>query len=345
MPTSNSRNPKSAFKSVLDPDPFLPENGKLFSIDLMKQNRDYHLQGWPITVVDIPIYQQQKCYFHSHDSMEIGIITEGRAVHVMDGKRTEVHPGDVLLIPPKRNHAYDAVEGDELKRNIVNINGRKYEEVCIPLGILNILYDHRKLPIPLLDGQSIPLYSSFFPNNVEEMTYTADPIMHIPDPAMMEFIRSCANELHKEEIYPYMGNLFGSTIRLLNLILTLLRNSNIHSAPYETVADQQLGTILDFVNANYMKKFTVGDLARKCFISPRQLQEKFKKYTGRSISDYVVRKRIEAAELLLKKGIQSIQEIAFNCGFNDFSYFSKKFREITGKTPREYRNNSFEKII
>lgn len=342
MPNSNSHNSEDSSSNILTPYTIIPYNGQLFSLDLMKMNHDSHLLGWPVTVVDIPIFGQGKCYFHSHDSMEIGIVTGGRGIHIMDGTRVEVHPGDVILVPPGHSHAYDAVEGDELTRHVVKIQGRECEVVCIPMGILNILYDHRKLPIPLLDGQSIPLYSSFFPNNVEEMTYTADPIMHIPDPAMMEFIRSCANELHKEEIYPYTGNLFGSTIRLLNLILTLLRNSNIHSAPYETVADRQLGTILDFVNANYMKKFTVGDLARKCFISPRQLQEKFKKYTGRSISDYVVRKRIEAAELLLKKGIQSIQEIAFNCGFNDFSYFSKKFREITGKTPREYRNNSYQ---
>lgn len=323
----------------------LPKSGMVFSIDLMKLDHDYHLQGWPITVVEMPMYKQERRYFHSHDSMEIGIVMEGRGIHIMGGKNVEVHAGDVLLVPPGHMHAYDAVEGDELKRNTVRFKDSDYDEVCIPMAIVNILYDHRKLPIPLLDGQNIPLYSYFFPNRVEEMTYTTAPIMHIPEQSTLEFVRSCARELHKEEMYPYTGNLFGSTIRLLNLILTLLRNGNINYSEKEPVVDKQLGNVLAFVNANYAKRINVEELARMSFLSIRQLQKRFKKYTGRSISDYVVRKRIETSKMLLAKGMQSIQEIAFDCGFNDFSYFTKKFREITGMTPRDYRNSAAEGVI
>lgn len=318
--------------------PYHPLPGMVISIELLKENRNCRLEGWPITVVEVPFYEQAQRDFHSHDGMEIGIVTEGQGVHIMDGKRVEIHAGDVLLIPPGHQHGYDAIEEKEIKRGIFTNKGVDYEVPCVPMSIVNILYDHRKLPIPLLDGQNIPLYSFFFPNEVVEMTYETKPIMNISDPSILEFIRFSASELHKEEVYPYTGNLFGSTIRLLSLVLMLLRNGNINYSPNDTTVDTQFGNVLAFVNANYAKGINVAELAKMSFISKSQLQKKFKKYTGLSISDYVMRKRIETAKMLLKKGMQPIQEIAFDCGFNDFSFFAKKFREITGTTPRDYRN-------
>lgn len=303
----------------------------------MKSDHDYHLNGWPVTVVDIQMGEQNRRLFHSHDSMEVGIVTAGRGIHVMKGEKVEISIGDVILVPPGRTHGFDLVDGDEMMDFTTYRLGKEVKESGIPMGILNILYDHAKLPIPLLDGQSIPLFSKFFPIDFDVSSYGASPVMHIQNPVVMDFIRTSASELHKEEMYPYSGNLFGSTIRLLNVILTLLRNSNLAPVEENMAPDKQLGNILCYINANYTKDLKVPDLARMAYISTRQLQDKFKRYTGRSISDYIICKRIECAEMLLLKGTQSIQEIAFNCGFNDFSYFSKKFREIAGVTPREYR--------
>lgn len=315
----------------------MPNN--VFTIDLMKSSHDCHLDAWPVTVVDVPFGEQNRCLFHSHDCMEIGIITQGRGVHIMDGERALLNKGDVILVPPGRNHGYDVPEGDSLIFNRIVKDGREMDDINIPMGIINILYDHTKLPIPLLDGHNIQFFSKFFPVKVSESTYTAGAIMNISDPKIMDLICYCAKELNNEELYPYAGNLFGSTIRLLNLILTLLRNNNMSVDNENIDSDKKLGNILAYVNSNYMNECKVPELARKFYISTRQLQEKFKKFTGRTISDYIICKRIECAQLLLNKSTQSIQEIAFDSGFNDFSYFSKKFREITGVTPREYRKN------
>lgn len=314
----------------------------VFTIDLMKSEHDYHLSGWPVTVVNMPYGEQCQRLFHSHDSMEIGIVTSGRGIHVMDCKRTEIKTGDVILVPPGHTHGFDLVDGDKLLQFPHVVHGKDVIDICVPMGILNILYDHTKLPIPLLDGQNIPLFSKFFPINHADLSYTSAPVLHLQDKEVLKFVCACAEELHNEEVFPYSGNLFGSTIRLLNVILTLLRNSNLKPSEEAMAPDKQLGNMLSYINANFMKDLKVPELARMSFVSTRQLQEKFKKYTGRSISDYIISKRIECAELLLKKGTQSIQEIAFDSGFNDFSYFSKKFREITGKTPRDYRKSITE---
>lgn len=54
---------------------------------------------------------------------------------------------------------------------------------------------------------------------------------------------------------------------------------------------------------------------------------------------YVSHRRIEAAKEMLSESSSSIAEIAAMAGFKDSFYFSKKFKQITGLTPRQYRHN------
>ena len=53
---------------------------------------------------------------------------------------------------------------------------------------------------------------------------------------------------------------------------------------------------------------------------------------------YVSRIRVEAAKEMLLESPLSIAEIAARTGFQDGFYFSKKFKQLTGMTPRQYRN-------
>ncbi len=65
---------------------------------------------------------------------------------------------------------------------------------------------------------------------------------------------------------------------------------------------------------------------------------RFREETGFGISDYVKAARIERAKVLLKTSDSSIQEISDKLGFTSRNYFTRTFREVTGKTPIEYRN-------
>ena len=54
--------------------------------------------------------------------------------------------------------------------------------------------------------------------------------------------------------------------------------------------------------------------------------------------DYVIRLRLKNAATLLEHSSIGITEIAFQCGFNDSNYFSRKFRDMMDVSPRDYRN-------
>ncbi len=58
-----------------------------------------------------------------------------------------------------------------------------------------------------------------------------------------------------------------------------------------------------------------------------------------SVIQYLISYRLERACHLLLHTTESVTDIALNCGFENISYFIRKFREFTKETPKEYRSN------
>ena len=72
-------------------------------------------------------------------------------------------------------------------------------------------------------------------------------------------------------------------------------------------------------------------------VNSSYLSTLFKKETGTTLTEYVNRKRIEHALLLLNSTDMQIQMIAQYCGIHDVNYFTKTFKKVVGHTPKEYR--------
>lgn len=83
---------------------------------------------------------------------------------------------------------------------------------------------------------------------------------------------------------------------------------------------------------------TVKYLADKIHLSPNYLSDLLKKETGMSAQDHIHYYLIEEAKNILLNSNNSVSEIAYSLGFEYPQYFSKLFRQKTGKTPLEYRN-------
>ena len=72
-------------------------------------------------------------------------------------------------------------------------------------------------------------------------------------------------------------------------------------------------------------------------VNPSYLSTLFKKETGYTLTEYVNRKRIDHAIFLLNSTDMQVQTIATYCGIPDVNYFTKMFKKMIGKTPKEYR--------
>lgn len=99
----------------------------------------------------------------------------------------------------------------------------------------------------------------------------------------------------------------------------------------------RLDEVLGFLRRNKAEPVTLEAAAAVAKMSPKSFCRFFKANTGKTLVEYLHELRIGEACRLLLESDKTISETAFECGFNNLSNFNRRFREIKGVTPREYR--------
>lgn len=95
----------------------------------------------------------------------------------------------------------------------------------------------------------------------------------------------------------------------------------------------QLKKVLDYMEANYSSPVTLEQLSASVNMSPKYFCRFFYHMTHRTPIDYLNYQRIEHASYQLATTDASVTEVAYNCGFNDLSYFIKTYKKYKGITP------------
>lgn len=93
--------------------------------------------------------------------------------------------------------------------------------------------------------------------------------------------------------------------------------------------------IKDFISEHLHEDISLQDVADKMFFSTVYFSRFFKKQTGETFSNYLLRIRMEHAVKLLQKNMK-VTEISEACGYHDPSYFSRIFKEYYKYTPKDY---------
>jgi len=93
-----------------------------------------------------------------------------------------------------------------------------------------------------------------------------------------------------------------------------------------------------YLNNNLCSQNLLKELGKLCGISERHINRIFFQKYGISIKKFVVRERLKAASHELLNSQKAIKTVALECGFNNFSYFTRHFRAHYNLSPSEYRN-------
>jgi AraC-like DNA-binding protein len=102
--------------------------------------------------------------------------------------------------------------------------------------------------------------------------------------------------------------------------------------------------VVDFIEAHIDQPIRLEHLSAAAAVSPFHFHRQFKKSTGVTPHQYVIRMRIKRAQALLAESDLPLIEVAARVGFTDQSQFTNNFRRLTSMTPKVYRNAVFDGV-
>lgn len=120
------------------------------------------------------------------------------------------------------------------------------------------------------------------------------------------------------------------------LLIYIYRHIKLDFSHYDSISFSTILKAENILSVNYYKKISLKQLADDLSVSPSLLSHSFKKITGMSVMNYLLACRIAEAKSQLIKTDMPIGQIAEQCGFSDFSNFSRIFKKMTGYTPSQY---------
>jgi AraC-like DNA-binding protein len=99
----------------------------------------------------------------------------------------------------------------------------------------------------------------------------------------------------------------------------------------------KLRQVTDFISDNYGRDIKLAALAQVAGMSSFHFAREFKRTTGTTPHQYLIKFRIERAKALLAKRDLPLIEVSLRSGFSHQSHFTRLFRRVTGTTPHSYR--------
>ncbi|MFC4304502.1 helix-turn-helix domain-containing protein [Cohnella boryungensis] len=229
-------------------------------------------------------------------------IEQGTGILMLDGKRYRLGKAAGFLIHPSSVYELEADEGGELE--------------CY-LAIFRV---QRVVGVEGNDGHPVEL-SPAFP--------LAGKLNIQPLGQWLKQLRALyANRVQEQEL-----DAFKQHIRLQELLYYLFsRNAQASSdQPYAAIS-----RTLDALHADITQPITVEQLARMANLGVRQYTYLFKELTGLTPSEYVAKLRIDQAKKQLLFTSDSLNAIARQVGFHDVYYFSRRFKQLVGQSPKHY---------
>lgn len=252
---------------------------------------------------------------HWHPEMEFTKITEGDALYSINLQEYHVAAGDFIFVPPgilhsARIHPQGRMTSDTFVFHL-NLLGNSSADICT-LRYFTPIADGT-LCIPQVISKDTPLY-----------------------PAVEQFF-SRLSAAHAEKAFGYELEVKALLFELLHSLLTRAEGRRTEQSANHI---QRLKLIFDYIHTHYAEEISIERIADLCCISPSHFMHFFKEKSGTAFGQYLTQYRLRQSALLLRQNAD-IAETAYACGFNNLSYFYKRFREYYHMTPREFQKASY----
>lgn len=144
-------------------------------------------------------------------------------------------------------------------------------------------------------------------------------------------------ELNLEKfLYDDISSKFSNIAEIFDYLIQLLSTEEAEQEELiqipKTVSD-----LKQYLYRHYDEELNLTRISREFFLTPAYLCEIFKKFTGCTITGYLLKIRMEKASALLLDTEASLVDIAAQVGYNDYNYFCRLFKRYFNTSPTAYR--------
>ncbi len=276
---------------------------KIIPVTTILEGNGYHPGLRVNTLYAIRQHQTDESYLHrsqEHPFWEIIWLTEGKLVCHMDGVAYELKSGQLLVLPPHRDHLIKAGQKGRLSFLEILFDGEMRGEEGVKGVAGHAVY---------VDDRIERLFHDIIRERKEEKPYAEDMIICNLQRILVTVVRNVRSDLTSAEIPPYLQF---------------------------TVKNIYVSECIDIIRQNAAGTLSLSEIAQQLNISPTYLSSLFKRNTGMNISEYIRLMRLEKVKEMLRSKRYTITQISEIMGYCSPTYFSTEFKKQFGMSPKKY---------
>lgn len=248
--------------------------------------------------------------FHEHEFYEVFLFISGDASYIIEGRTYQLRPGDILLTDNKDIHRPDIRPGKPYERFVLWIEPEFFE---------------------MTSAFGSDLTACFTDASMKKYKLIR------PESNVLFRLRSICEKMLRNRDETGFG---GSTLAYIYMIeFMVYLNRAYFATPDATFRDvtenEKVNEVIAYINDHLAEDLTLDRLADVCYISKSHLGHQFKTYTGLTLYQFIIKKRVIVARNMIREGAP-VMVACMQCGFNDYSNFLKAFKREFGRSPKEF---------
>ena len=291
------------------------------------RHRFQSLETLGVAVEYFPRYYNPRCGLHPVDVVLFTVALRGQAKHYIDNDMFDLEPGTIG----------------------VTSYGQRHDVVTTRRGIekFNVYLDLRSQMPPELPPELPPPLRGIFQTIVQRR----------PDaPAKRAFQFRASDYVQvKQTLQRIESELrdrregYEDVVRgcLTNFLIDCCRAASRSGLVAPNVSGNVfphwVSELRKNLDSHFTKTWTLAELSRAYGVSAGHLNRTFLAYTGRSVVDYLVDRRIAEVKKYLESGDWKISRIAKELNYSDSAYLHRQFKQRTAQTPAQYRRKQRQK--
>ncbi len=247
--------------------------------------------------------------YHFHDFDKITIFLKGKVTYMIEGKSYELNPYDIVL-----------VQHNDIHKLTID-NSEVYERIIMYIS---------------------PNFINAYKSDSYDLSYCFQKakeeganVLRIPSLEKSSLFQAIARLEHSFEDNGYACDLFRQVL-FLEFMIHLNRAALKNRLEYINTAEcnTKVIEILQYINHHLSGDLSIDHIADTFFLSKYYMMRLFKQETGYTIGNYVSSKRLLLAKELLLSGTPAA-EVCYDCGYKDYSTFSRAYKSLFGESVRD----------